>query len=193
MVTGVLSLAVAAALIYVVATAVSIWTYSFTDETKRADAAIVLGAAVWDDQPSPIFEQRINHAIWLYRHQYVDTLIMTGGIPADAQTQYTEASVARDYAIEHGVKPDSILIEEVSTKTQENIAYAAELTREHGIDTVLIVTDPLHMKRGIEMARDTHLEAYASPARTTAFQTLRTKIPFLFKEVFYLISYRLFG
>ncbi|WP_342345438.1 hypothetical protein [Snodgrassella alvi] len=33
----------------------------------EADAAIVLGAAAWDKRPSPVFRERINHAINLYR------------------------------------------------------------------------------------------------------------------------------
>lgn len=31
-----------------------------TNTAPLADAAIVLGAAVWDGQPSPVFEERIN-------------------------------------------------------------------------------------------------------------------------------------
>ena len=30
---------------------------------KHADAAVVLGAAAWGDKPSPVFRERINHAI----------------------------------------------------------------------------------------------------------------------------------
>lgn len=63
---------------YMVYAAVAIWTYGAKTEPVKSDAAIVLGAAVWGDKPSPVFQGRIDHALWLYKHQYVDKLIFTG-------------------------------------------------------------------------------------------------------------------
>jgi hypothetical protein len=42
-------------------------SYSFASDSSAAGAAIVLGAAVWNKQRSPVFEERIKHAINLYR------------------------------------------------------------------------------------------------------------------------------
>lgn len=59
--------------------AFSIWSFSNENQLVKTDAAVVLGAAIWGDAPSPVFEERINHAIWLYQHDYVNFLIFTGG------------------------------------------------------------------------------------------------------------------
>lgn len=56
--------------------AVSITLYSKKSELIHADAAIVLGAAVWGKEPSPVFRERILHGIWLYDNGYVDFLIL---------------------------------------------------------------------------------------------------------------------
>lgn len=40
--------------------------FSSKNQLIKTDAAIVLGAAAWGDEPSPVFRERINHAIWLY-------------------------------------------------------------------------------------------------------------------------------
>ena len=38
---------------------IDIYTYLFATDSSSADAAIVLGAAAWGTQPSPVFEERI--------------------------------------------------------------------------------------------------------------------------------------
>jgi vancomycin permeability regulator SanA len=37
-----------------------------------ADAAVVMGATVFRDRPSPVFRERINHAIDLYQEGMVE-------------------------------------------------------------------------------------------------------------------------
>jgi len=46
--------------IIMLVTYVSFEIYSFSKvaENVRSDAAIVLGAAIWDDKPSPVFEDK---------------------------------------------------------------------------------------------------------------------------------------
>lgn len=41
----------------------------------KADAALVLGAAVWDDEPTLVFQVRIGHAIDLHRTGAVAHLV----------------------------------------------------------------------------------------------------------------------
>lgn len=80
-----------------VATAVSIVQFSRMDETVEADAAIVLGAAVFGNEPSPIFRERINHAIYLYESGLVQKIIFTGGHDDDGRV--AESLVAKEYAL----------------------------------------------------------------------------------------------
>ena len=62
----------------------------------RADAALVLGAAAWDKRPSPVFRERINHAITLYQSHRVEKIVFTGG--TSKKGYMTEAEVGRRYA-----------------------------------------------------------------------------------------------
>jgi vancomycin permeability regulator SanA len=66
-----------------------------------ADAAIVLGAAAWGNKPSPVYRERINEAIALYKAGRVRYLVFTGGTPAPGYP--AEGEVGRKFAIEHGV------------------------------------------------------------------------------------------
>lgn len=172
---------------YITFTAISIVNYGKTDQTRQADAAIVLGASVWDSEPSPVFAARIDHSIWLYQKGYVKKLIFTGGVGEGNIT--SEAQIAKEYAMRKGVPEEDILLEEQSKITQENLQYAAEIVKEQNIDTVLVVSDPLHMKRALLMAKDFALNAYSSPTPTTMYQTFQTQIPFLARETFFYIGY----
>lgn len=57
--------------------ALRIYSYSSVRSDGPADAAIVLGAAVWGTQVSPVFKERINHGIDLYQNRKVRKLIFT--------------------------------------------------------------------------------------------------------------------
>ena len=57
--------------VYGIVLAIDIYTFSFSTDNAPPDAAIVLGAAVWNGRPSPVFEERIKHTIDLYRTEQV--------------------------------------------------------------------------------------------------------------------------
>ena len=85
------------------------------------DAAVVLGAAAWDARPSPVFRERINHAVGLYRSGRVRKLVFTGG--AVKKGYMSEGEVGRRYALKQGVPAEDILLENKSRTTYENLAY----------------------------------------------------------------------
>lgn len=174
---------------YCVLTAVSIISFSEKDETRPADAAIVLGASVYDNSPSPVFCERINHAVDLYNDGYVETIIMTGGV-GEGNIR-SEADIAREYAEQQGIPAESIYIEENSKITDENLRNAKAIMNEHDLDTALIVSDPLHMKRAMLYAHDHEMKVYSSPTPTSLYRSWKTKLPFLAREVFYYSVYRL--
>lgn len=175
--------------VYYVYTFISIYYYSMIDETKKCDAAIVLGTAVWKDQPSPVFEERIKHGIWLYKNNYVKKLVFTGGIGKGKQ--YAESAVGKAYALAHGVPDSVIFTEDQSTLTQENLLYATPIIQQQHFSSVLIVSDPIHMKRAMRMTQDYPLNAYSSPTRTSRYISFGSKLEFLLKETIYLIGYKI--
>jgi len=166
-----------------------IYAFGNTSSNAQADAAVVLGAAVWTTEVSPVFKERINHAIILYRKGQVRKLIFTGGQGNPGEP--TESSAARDYALQSGVPASAILIEEKSHNTYENILYAKQLADTHGIKKVLIVSDPLHMKRAMAMATDAGLAADPSPTPSTRYQGLKSQVGLLAHETYYYIGYLL--
>ncbi len=178
---------IAALLVVVGATAVRIYTYGNNVVDVEADAAMVLGAAVWGNEVSPVFRERINHAIDLYRRGKVHKIIFTGG--QGNRNEPTEAAAARAYAIKNGVPANAILLEDSSHTTYENVINAKQVADANGLKRVLIVSDPMHMKRAVAMARDIGLEAYPSPTPTTRYQGWRSQMGSLAHETYYYMGY----
>lgn len=163
--------------------------FAMVDEARPADAAIVLGAAVYRGYPSPVFRERINHAVNLYHAGTVDYLIFTGGIGYG--DDIAEAEAAQAYAQAAGVPAAHIFIETESTLTYDNLLQAHEIVTQNQFETVLIVSDPLHMRRAVTMARDVGLTAYSTPTPTSRYRTPRTQQPFLERETRYYAWYLL--
>ena len=174
-------------LFYLIFTAISIVSYGKTDGKANSDVAIVLGAGTSNGEVSPIYRERINHGIWLYENDYVDYLILTGGIGEGNNA--SDAYIAKQYALSKSVPEQAIFIEEKSTITEENLENAKAIMDENSFDTAIIVSDPLHMKRAMLMAGDYGIDACSSPTPTTMYRSFKTKIPFLAREEFFYIGY----
>ncbi|MFZ6779270.1 YdcF family protein [Undibacterium sp. Ji83W] len=160
-------------------------------EKIRADAAIVLGASVWKDKPSPVFAERIKHGIRLYKNGQVDYLIFTGGLSEG--DILSESAAARQYALGQGIPAEKILIEEVSTNTYQNLVQACKLMQAHQLHKVMIVSDPLHMKRAMTMADELHINAISAATPTSRYISWRAKGQSLLYESFFYVKHELAG
>jgi len=182
--SGVISLLL---IVFALVIAISIWNYGKVDEKAPADVAIVLGAAISDGEVSPVYRERINHAITLYEEGTVDFIILTGGFGEGSYK--SDSQVAKEYALSQDVPEERILIEEKSTITEENLEFSKEIMEENDLETAIIVSDPLHMKRAMLMAKDYNINALSSPTTTSMYKSLKTKIPFLLREEFFYVGY----
>ena len=174
-------------LFYLIFTAINIVNYGKIDEKAHSNVAVVLGAGTSNGEVSPVYRERINHGIWLYENDYVDYLILTGGIGEG--NNVSDAYIAKQYAISKSVPEQAIFIEEKSTITEENLENAKAIMNENSFNTAIIVSDPLHMKRAMLIAGDYGIDACSSPTQTTMYRSFKTKFPFLVREEFFYIGY----
>lgn len=169
----------------------AIWRFGAVDHAVRSDCIIVLGAAAKNGVPSPVFEERLRHGVALYQRGLADRLLLTGGIGDGAGI--SESRTGREWAIARGVPAPAILIEEKSRTTRENLEEAASLMRAGGLRSAIVVSDPLHLKRAVAMARDLGIGAVSSPTPTTRYRSLAPKLGFLLRELYFLHHYWLMG
>ncbi|MBX3048737.1 MAG: YdcF family protein [Anaerolineales bacterium] len=167
----------------------SIYSFAQQDETRPADVAIVLGAAAWRDRPSPVLRERINHAIALFQDGVVDAIIFTGGYGRN--DLLSESETAREYALQAGLPLEALYIEANSTNTQQNLSEAQRLMQALGLQSALIVSDPMHMMRAMALADDLGIEAYSSPTTTSRYASIPTQLWFLLRETAYYSGYLL--
>ena len=168
-----------------------VWRYGAHDQATKSDCIIVLGAAIQGTTASPVFEERIRHGLSLYNSGYAPKLLFTGGV-GDGQL-HSEASIARSIAIQQGVPATDILVEEKSRTTQQNLTEALAVMRQQSIKSAIIVSDPLHMKRAIMMANDLEIAAVSSPTPTSRYRSLKTKLGFLLREIYFIHHYIVTG
>lgn len=135
------------------------------DHTQTADAAIVLGAAVWVGNPSPVLKARLDHALALYQQKTVATIIVTGG--TGNGDNMSEAAAGASYLEAQGVPATAILQETSGRSTFQSLKGAAALAQTSNIHSVLLVSDPFHMLRSLKMAGDLGFTAYPSPTTTS--------------------------
>ncbi|UTH76487.1 YdcF family protein [Chromobacterium sp. IIBBL 290-4] len=168
----------------------SIADYGNDADEPNADAALVLGAAAWGNKPSPVFRERINHAVKLYQGGKVRWIVFTGGTPEPGYP--AEADVGREFAAKLGVPMTAMLAENQSRTTWQNLSNSRDLGNQFGIHSYLLVSDPLHMRRAVLMANDLGLRAYPAPTQSSRFKTFSNWSRFLARETWLYVGYRVF-
>lgn len=171
--------------------AIRIWQQSHQDEQHSADAIVVLGAAQYNGDPSPVFRARLNHAAFLYELGMSKKVIVTGGkLPGD---EFTEAQAGNEYLVGDKGVPAEAIVEVEGNTTWESLQQVADVAPDEDVDSVLLVSDPLHSYRIKRMANDLGFdEAWASPASYLNLTTSRlTKAKELVHEVASMLNYEI--
>lgn len=158
---------------------------------ERGETAIVLGAAVIGERPSPVFAARLDHAATLYREGRAARILVTGG--RSPEDKASEAAAGAAWLQARGIPEAAILREDRSHTTRQNLANARAVLGPLGTKPVLIVSDPLHMRRAMAMAAAEGFDASPAPTPTTRYRSLGTQLPFLAREVWFIHVYWLAG
>ena len=178
----------------IVGSAIAVWRAAHTDEAStvsRADAILILGAAQYGGEPSPVFRGRLDHGALLYERDFADRIIVLGaGQKGDATT---EAQAGTDYLVERGIPGDDITPSPRGRTTQESIEAAAALMGERELDSAFLVSDPWHNLRIRRMARDHGINGYVSATWHSAAESQSTRLQGYARETFAYLYYRVFG
>ena len=153
----------------------------------RADVAIVLGASTWKSRPSAIYQKRIDCAVRLYREGRVSSLLFTGRATFPGERSCGEAGARA--AIAAGVPAARVRYEDRSRTTRENLLVARQLLRARGARTAVVVSDPLHLRRALAMARDLAMDAAPAAVPDSAIPALLGTTRFAIREGYFWWQY----
>jgi uncharacterized SAM-binding protein YcdF (DUF218 family) len=179
---------------FVAGCAIVVWQAAHHDdasEIDRLDAIVVLGAAQYDGEPSPVFAGRLDHAALLFSQERADRVLVLGGSqPGD---RFSEAEAGAGYLETHGVPEGSIVEVPTGHTTFESLRAAARVMREDGLDSAFLVSDPWHNARVERMADDLGIDGHASATWHSAAVSKETRLEGYVRETFAYLYYRVFG
>ncbi|WNM28049.1 ElyC/SanA/YdcF family protein [Demequina capsici] len=146
---------VVAAVVLVPALAVAPWMYvnlatapsiaRAGAPVTHADAALVLGARVYEDgTPSRFLRERIEVGVALYEAGDVDMLIMSGD--GDDSSGFGEPTVMRQIAEQMGVPSDAIVEDPFGLDTYSSCERARDV---YGASSVVVATQEFHEPRAV--------------------------------------------
>jgi uncharacterized SAM-binding protein YcdF (DUF218 family) len=190
--------AIGAILVLAVATVawsgVVVWRAAHHDdasEMDRADAIVVLGAAQYDGDPSPVFRERLDHAVLLWGQQRAGMVVTLGSNqPGDRST---EAEAGRDYLVAQGVPADLVVALPVGHTTFQSLRAAARFLQGRDLHSAFLVSDPWHNARIERMAGDLGLDGHASATWTSAASSQESRSLGYLRETFAYLFYRVVG
>ena len=138
-----------------------VWSTSQIEFEGEATAAVVLGAAQYDGEPSGALQGRLDLAAELYAAEEVEKVVVTGGGQEADIT--TEAKTGYDYLrLTANIPDEDLLLEIDGTTTYEQLAAVSRFLDDENINDVVVVTDPYHARRSMLVANEVGLDASAA-------------------------------
>lgn len=133
----------------------------------RAEALVVPGAGRVPGQmgnagdvPNSLTLERLRHAARLYRSSALPILLSGGG--GSAVDRRSEAELMADVLlVDHRVPPR--WLETRSRNTCESASLSAQILRDEGLETILVVTHAMHMPRALRCFREAGLSPLPAP------------------------------
>lgn len=154
------------------------------DVPINADLVLVPCMRLEQGEVNAHFVQRLERAIALHQTHGAKVLLL-GGYTGDA---ISEAAAGEAYLLKQGVAASSILLEEGSRNTIENMQNARKLIKDSGFDQLVITSNRYHLARCQTLARGMGITALSSAAEAQTTIPLQQWPRFLL-EAYYLHWY----
>lgn len=162
-----------------------------SDSRTSADVIVVLGAAQYDGDPSPVFQARLDHAAALYREGVAPHIVTIGGGRTGDRTTEGEAGAA--YLTDIGIDPSAVTAVASGDDTLASLRAAQPVLAENGWSSAVLVTDPWHAARSALMARDLGLSVQVSPVQEGPSVRDGAAPRYVLREALGVLYYRLTG
>ncbi len=164
-----------------------VWRAANNPVTRQADVIVVLGAAQLNGKPGEALEARLVEAKRIYDLELAPTIITVGaGAPGD---RTTEAASGKYWLRTKGVPSRKITAVEIGRDTLTSTKAYAEVMRKRYVSDVIIVTDPFHCARAINMANDPGVLATCAPVQTGPNTLEKSGYRYLIREAEAYLAY----
>lgn len=152
-------------------------TYTL-ENVPAARVAIVFGAGLLrDGSAGPVLSDRMLTAVNLYQAGKVEKILVSGD---NRFIEYNEPEAGRQYALEHGVPDEDIVLDYAGRRTYDT-CYRAKYI--FGVKEAILVTQDFHMPRALTLCNWFGVNSAGVEADNRYFLK-RTRIWWGFRETF---------
>lgn len=127
-------------------------------ENQNFDCVMILGAGLWDGDPSPMLQERLDFGLIAYETGCTEKMLMSGD---HGRKEYDEVNKMKDVAIENGVLADNVFMDHAGFSTYESMYRARDVFK---VEKMVIVTQKYHLYRAVYDARKLGIDAYGFAA-----------------------------
>ncbi|PYC77374.1 hypothetical protein C7C46_18950 [Streptomyces tateyamensis] len=124
-------------------------------EVPAEPVAVVFGAGVVGDEPSPYLAHRLDAAVQLYQAHKVKAILVTGDNSRDG---YNEPGAMYDYLRERGVPAVRVVRDYAGFNTWDSCDRARRI---FGVDRAVLVSQDYHVRRALALCRAAGIDSYA--------------------------------
>lgn len=135
--------------------------YILTEEDLKSedfDCIMVLGAGLWDGEPSPMLQERLDFGLIAYETECSGKLLMSGD---HGRKEYDEVNKMKEVAVQNGVLADNVFMDHAGFSTYESMYRARDVFQ---VEKMVIVTQEYHLYRAVYNARKLGIDAYGFAA-----------------------------
>lgn len=135
--------------------------YILTEEDLKSedfDCIMVLGAGLWDGEPSPMLQERLDFGLIAYETECSGKLLMSGD---HGRKEYDEVNKMKEVAVQNGVPADKVFMDHAGFSTYESMYRARDVFQ---VEKMVIVTQEYHLYRAVYNARKLGIDAYGFAA-----------------------------
>lgn len=131
------------------------YLYNDAENVPSAQAALIPGAPVFPDgTPAPVFADRVDAAIELYRAGKAPKILVSGD---NGSLGHNEVDPVRDYLLAADIPDEDIFLDHAGFDTYSTMYRARDI---FGVSSVIIASQSFHLPRAIFIARRLGIEAY---------------------------------
>ncbi len=113
---------------------------------------------------------RLTDAVQAYKRGFIKKLLISGGDGKLMGTSYPESELAKSFALDMGVKPEDLLIEDNSRNTHENAFFSKQILEKQSITNAktLVFTSASHIPRALACFKKIGINAQPFPTSFVA-------------------------
>ena len=128
------------------------------------DCILVLGAGLNPDgTPSPMLEDRLELAIYLYENGYSKKLLLSGD---NGTEYYDEVTAMRNYVLGQDIPERAVVCDYAGFSTYDSMYRAQGI---FGVERAIVVTQGYHLPRALFIGKALDMDVYGAAADQETF------------------------